>query len=854
MLSVDVSALAAVAAKLFVIPAASIMAAAATTSGTAASAVTHQAVTNPGVTACCIVRPIEVTDPNDELLQLMAKMDRGEMGMVQVADCLEAALNKRGYVYVMDIGPRMVGFDPVNRDGEGGNTQQVLKLAEDIWEVGFSWEATRHATCVEVIPGTRDVEIFNQKFSDGNGMAAVPVNSIHFGSLSGGHTNYVLRCIAGGVPTTRADMADKGHFSVDLIRRKDPLYADAVSKGLTWRVLKWEVRTMWPRALQIIQAARNLPAAMNRRVSEMQGMSQLHSLSAAACERGDRPNWPDIKRAVLLSKPAWAEYVDELILFVAAKAGGPKGTFLDGMKRFFRQWVETGVRSSLPGGLYAQLADLPWTFTALAIWVTAYTCPKEHVKAGGHCSWVTVTEVKMLAWPDMKAKCILAEDCLMEARSRLVAATSQEIFESNEATKALTKLDIAIGRFLLNKQDSSKVKFKTVAECGQQFLKDLAQLLPAANLKVFDGLWPIDPVATVQSGHMPNAEDIHAIGLVPLDATTGKVTGGRALMRAGGFDIGATVAPKPTPPAATGPTIYKILNITEEEGGDFVSLEKLPTGTAAMPVSVTVAEFLQLWLRADAREMVELHPGWPKCRSSQIALGRSLRAKGSIFTALGCLSERMDEITDVEGQVAVHVKPMRRVIAVGNKAVAELHLVPETTNVKAISDEDYAATSPEDAANMIEVTLEPKCEGYRFFLVGVTGAENMAPVWCVRTTQTSEEATCIWTDVRIQMLIGLDFVETEYQPVLKKRRLVTKATAKKPVEDTVLDVSVTIPVLINTVPIQCGGELLLFKAKALPRPRALQPITLQALTKNLRQAKASAAAAASSKVASANTF
>ncbi len=78
-----------------------------------------------------------------------------------------------------------------------------------------------------------------------------------------------------------------------------------------------------------------------------------------------------------------------------------------------------------------------------------------------------------------------------------------------------------------------------------------------------------------------------------------------------------------------------------------------------------------------------------------------------------------------------------------------------------------------------------------------------------------------------------------------------QATAKKPVEDTVLDVSVTIPVLINTVPIQCGGELLLFKAKALPRPRALQPIMLQALTKNLRQAKASAAAAASSKVASA---
>ena len=85
------------------------------------------------------------------------------------------------------------------------------------------------------------------------------------------------------------------------------------------------------------------------------------------------------------------------------------------------------------------------------------------------------------------------------------------------------------------------------------------------------------------------------------------------------------------------------------------------------------------------------------------------------------------------------------------------------------------------------------------------------------------------------MLMGLDFQEAEFQPVLKKRRLVTKASpvAKKaPVEDSVVDVRVTIPVLINNVPIQSGGELLLFKAKAIPRPRAQQPITMQSLTKN----------------------
>ncbi len=135
-------------------------------------------------------------------------------------------------------------------------------------------------------------------------------------------------------------MSEKGCFSLDVIRRKDPLFPQAAPQGLKWRVLRWEVRRVWPRALQIIQAARNVPASIKRKVSEMQGMSQFHSLSAAVHERGEKPKWPDIKRAVLLSKPAWGEYTDDLIFFVAAKAGGPKGPFLVGMRRFFRQWVD----------------------------------------------------------------------------------------------------------------------------------------------------------------------------------------------------------------------------------------------------------------------------------------------------------------------------------------------------------------------------------------------------------------------------------------------------------------------------------------------------------------------------------
>ena len=275
-----------------------------------------------------------VTDPADPVVDLLSKLDRGDMGLVQVADCIEEVLGKQGYTYTMDIAPRQVGLDPMNRDGEGGNAQQVMLLAGDILDVGFSWEATHRATCVEVIPGSRDVEIFNQKFSAGNGLADVPDNSIHFGSLSGGHTNYVLRCVSGGVPSSRADMCDRGRFSLPVIGRKDPVFAQAAEQGLKWRVIRWQVRKLWPRALQIIQAARNVPAAMNRRVSEMQGLCQLHSLAAAAMGSGDKPDWPTIKRAVLRSNPAWGEYIDDTILFVAAKSGGVEGTLLESMKRF----------------------------------------------------------------------------------------------------------------------------------------------------------------------------------------------------------------------------------------------------------------------------------------------------------------------------------------------------------------------------------------------------------------------------------------------------------------------------------------------------------------------------------------
>ena len=73
-------------------------------------------------------------------------------------------------------------------------------------------------------------------------------------------------------------------------------------------------------------------------------------------------------------------------------------------------------------------------------------------------------------------------------------------------------------------------------------------------------------------------------------------------------------------------------------------------------------------------------------------------------------------------------------------------------------------------------------------------------------------------------------------------------------DDAVVETKVVIPVLVSHMPLRDGGELLLYKPKAAPRPRAPVPITTQSLVRNIRMAEASAAAAAIGKAASAAAF
>lgn len=187
-------------------------------------------------------------------MDIFAQFDAGTLGLVQAADLLEKEFFAANLMYKMTIHHRLVGWDPSNRDGEGGNPLEVLLLASDLALIGWSWEMCDHATCAEVQPGDKEVEAFNKKLCADTGLAPVVEDSIRFGSIAAGHTNQALRAIDAGVPSNCPLLSENGFLSLSKLEKRDKQYAEAVKGGLRWKVLCWAVRVLYPRALDIIQA------------------------------------------------------------------------------------------------------------------------------------------------------------------------------------------------------------------------------------------------------------------------------------------------------------------------------------------------------------------------------------------------------------------------------------------------------------------------------------------------------------------------------------------------------------------------------------------------------------------------
>jgi hypothetical protein len=271
--------------------------------------------------------PVAVTDAADPVVIALAKVADGTLGVVQAADVILLSLRSLGMTYKMQIHCRQVGFDPSNRDFTGGNANEVHSLASDIAYVGWSWKQCEHAQAIEIVPGDKTVETFNHNLSESSisELAPVVADTIHFGSLTCGHTNQSLRCIDAKVPSDCPLLSVSGRMCKEHIGKRDEEMAKAVSQGLKWEVIKWQVRSLYPDVLSVLQAAGNVSGHVQRKEHEIAGLVKMHKMWATSQSGGHVADWTRIKRTVLRTKPPYAEDLDDLIAFLSTKSGGVKG-------------------------------------------------------------------------------------------------------------------------------------------------------------------------------------------------------------------------------------------------------------------------------------------------------------------------------------------------------------------------------------------------------------------------------------------------------------------------------------------------------------------------------------------------
>ena len=397
-----------------------------------------------------------------------------------------ALLEKQEWAWRCRLRPRQVGVDPSNRDGYGVNYEDVHGLGRDIANIGWSWEETSKAVCIEEAPTSLMIQEFNMALAQTDRLAPVQPDSIRFGSVACSHTNMVLRCMAAGVPSDDDVLADDGRLSLSKLKHRDAAFADAVENGLHWLVLSHRLRATFPELLSLIQSARNAAGQVARRENEVQVLLRLHHLALSEAQtsvNGQIP-WERVRARALASRPPCADEIEDLSLFVAACGGGASATYLKDLDAFHKAHVNSELRS-VRGSFFAAVANIdfgsPTPWLKVAFVKAQYTCPKSAVK-GKSCTWISASDlVKVkktanLVHPAVKtpsllhpvaARIELAEHMLREARETC------RLLGQGDMSKVLTTVDVTVIRFLMDKQSGSTVEHKTLHSIGAAFVQEL---------------------------------------------------------------------------------------------------------------------------------------------------------------------------------------------------------------------------------------------------------------------------------------------------------------------------------------------------------------------------------------------
>lgn len=183
-------------------------------------------------------------------------------------------------------------------------------------------------------------------------------------------------------------------FDVEVIRKKDPAFAEAVEKGFIWIVLEQIIIDAFPALVGLFDASRNAIGHIQTPESDVSGMNKFTMEWADCLKRKGVPQFVEITKAVVRSRPSWAVHVHFMVAFLSTQAGGTNSEMWSKFKDIHNHYVPSTQRQ-IPGRVLESLSLVKCPPVVYAVLLAVCLCPESHV-INKQCEWFSTADLAKL--------------------------------------------------------------------------------------------------------------------------------------------------------------------------------------------------------------------------------------------------------------------------------------------------------------------------------------------------------------------------------------------------------------------------------------------------------------------------
>ena len=254
-----------------------------------------------------------------------------------------------------------------NRFGQGVVPTRPHKLLDDISGEGFSLAELDDGWAVEAPPkGTLLYEAlhkWNQQIcSMSSGILPLYADDMEASSLTCTNTNQSCRIVLQAAPSDHNELSENGYLSLDLLKKKDELYAQHCVDGLPWNVIPYEVEYLYPWVPELFQEAGNTTQVYTEASTRLEVMLSILKLAQRSSEETDVHSgnefWQKIQiEAERGSRVPFAGEIPHFVTFLKKMSGG-----IDNPHLFMEYWaflltLKTKAKNIM-GPIYSAIAEV----------------------------------------------------------------------------------------------------------------------------------------------------------------------------------------------------------------------------------------------------------------------------------------------------------------------------------------------------------------------------------------------------------------------------------------------------------------------------------------------------------------